>query len=390
MLDAGVIYGGSRNTAVFMWCFAIVWTALTLAVVVKHWHDAPGTGYRSPHLLLSLFPAGSVLLLLSAISLTQQAMKFGRSALTLTPLPPHPGEPLHVSVAVPRRLEADADCVIDLQCVHRTRRRGSQSSAMESIVWQDDRNLKTTTDGVTTLIDADFVLQPDAELTTKSSIATAVIWRLAVHVRLSGVDYRERFELPVFARRPGDAAPPALPAVTPPATSDISLASELGQQRIWLQTFAGGSVRVDFPPARHLGTMFFFALFAALCFLPVFIVPHDDWFGRLFTIPFVLFGAVLGLCAVGGSVIRTRLTADRDGVVVVRSFLGLPFTSRWRPIDIEPVTARQTMTVGNSAYYSLHVAKKGDSFGTDIGSGISGHATADRLAAVVLAAVQKR
>ena len=104
---------GDRATVVFLWCFALVWNAMSwLAMIETLRGNATGATELAP-----LFPAVGLGFLFLAVYMTLQRSKWGRSRLELLTRPGVLGGPLrcvlHASPALARAeaLVVSVDCV---------------------------------------------------------------------------------------------------------------------------------------------------------------------------------------------------------------------------------------------------------------------------------------
>ena len=384
-MQSGVIRGGSIGSLVRIWLiagFCNAWSLPTI-FVISHAPSIP-----EPLILgFLIFPLIGLMLLASAVMQTLRMIKYGRSTLTLTPLPAHPGETCQVVIDLTHALSGGTECVADLQCV---RIKPGRNGPTESIVWQDDHCVHVTDEGGTIRLGTVFDVPFDALTTTWRSGSNRIFWRLIVSAHVPGINYREMFNLPVFARNAGNAPPLKQSKIIREKTKtvEISLSSKLATQRIWLQTYASGDVRVEFPPARNLGASLLILFFAAIFVdVIVFMIRQREFFGWLFIVPIGAFALLFGLFGLISAFVRTTLTANSNGLSIVHSVFAIPVKRHIDTRSIDSVTAEQNQSAGNSVCYSLKAKQPGKRFGTTVSSSISGHETADCLAAVVAEAV---
>ena len=222
-LSTRVVKGTSPAVAIAVWVgFAGVWLAMVAGITVAAWEkvrEETGVG-----LFLAAFWAAGLLLAVMAVRALLHARRFGSSSMVLDATPARLGGWLSGVVRAPLALEG-AETQLDVSCIEtaRSSHRSSNSSSSTWVRWRTTKLL----DGTRFERQADHVEIPfavrlptneDAARDQANAVSTflrekaidlanaRMDWYVGVKARLPGVDYAERFAVPV-APAAGDAVP---------------------------------------------------------------------------------------------------------------------------------------------------------------------------------------
>jgi hypothetical protein len=242
------------------WAFAILWNLIAAPATFLGAVPAIEQG-RAIAWVALIFPFAGAALLIWAVRLTLRFWRFGVSWLELESGTATLGGPLCARIAAPR-LPEDSTVLQTLTCINRVvTGSGSDRSTWEKVVWQEEQtvareNLQPGPEGE--VVPVSFRLPIDAPPTRSDNPNDRIVWRLEARARLAGVDYDERFEVPVAAAPPGKAPSlvrqtGAIPAPTRPETS-----------RIIVEPCPDGGTRFVLPAGRNIKATLVMALFAAI------------------------------------------------------------------------------------------------------------------------------
>lgn len=325
-----VVKGASPMVGVVvLGLFASVWLGMTALVTTLAWDQIRGeTGLM---VFLAIFWTAGVFLAGMAVKAVLHAGRFGRSTLALDAVPARLGGWLSGVIRAPHAVQG-ADVQVSLECVRTIRSRSSgDSSTSTSVVWRQTRLL----DGTRCLRSASAIEIPFAfRLPTSEEAAREanqnviseifavreidlvgedIGWHVAVGARLPGVDYGDRFKVPVAAPGPGAAVPAFPPREMP----------ELAGERLAQHMPARLDYRLDadvfvFPmkPSWVFWPLAFMAVAAAGA-----LAPHIPALSALPERPVfwtALVSGILGVLSVVGLLLDTRRIEIRPQDVRIR------------------------------------------------------------------------
>lgn len=378
---SGRIQDASRGTMWGAWAFAALWNLISFpsaffAARAALFEEKPAAW------LALLFPVIGVGLLVWAARSTIRYRRYGISLLELSTRPGVIGRWLTGTVQVPAPLRPAEGFQVSLSCMRLvTQGGGKNRSTSETVLWQEERlepgQPSRLASGMGTIIPVAFALPPDVQPCDSSNSNDRVVWRLEVAGSVPGVDYRSRFEVPVF--RTGESpAPGAVPAAAP-----LPVAAAYKQppnSRIQVTSNRRGT-EIVFPAARNPGFAAGLSLFVLL------------WAGvvlalLLFHAPLffpILFGA-FGLLPLYGALDLwfgvSRVSAGREAVKVASGWIS-PLRERIYPAaDITGVKVRIGMQAGGRAYYDIKLTRNGRPE-VAVGRGIRDKREAEWLAATL-------
>jgi hypothetical protein len=345
----GVVSGQSPTAGIVVWVlFAGFWLGMMTLVTTLGWEKIrEETGVL---IFIAVFWLAGLFLAGMAVNAILHARRFGRSTLVLDATPARLGGWLSGVVRAPLAVQ-DAELQVTVECVKTTHHRSSSSGSSTSrwTLWRTTKLL----DGTRCPRQAQHVEIPFAVLLPSNAEATReqsdnllssvfgssevdlvgedTDWYVAVTGQLRGVDYADRFAVPVA---PAEGAPAsARPPREMPELSGEALAQRLPGQ---LEHRSDADVFV-FPvkPSWLVWT----ALFAGVALLPL--LPGLPLLQK---VPpgVIMWGAIIGgvltaLSVVGVMLDTRRIEVAPDAVRVRRGLLGVGFHRTIRRADIAAV-----------------------------------------------------
>jgi hypothetical protein len=342
------------------WIFASLWNLVSIpagyAGVRAALYEQNKAG-----LVALLFPIAGVGLLVWAIRTSLRLTKYGVSRLELGTLPGVIGHTFAGTVRVNGALEAPEGFHVTLSCVRRvTTRSGKDSSTTESILWQEERQLRgepsRDASGMSTRIPIAFRLPADARPCDSSDPNDRILWRLTLSAKVAGLDYDSTFEVPVFRTAASDRA---LSDDEERLTHDQLVTADYRQpsgSRIIVKT-RGKGTEIQFPAARNLGaatgtTLFTVIWLAVIWFLIHFKAP------LLFPVVFGLFGLILVYGMVQLWLEVSRVVVGAGTVTVARGYLSPGSERIIAAAEIADVLTAIGMQAGSTLYYDVVIKRK--------------------------------
>jgi hypothetical protein len=379
---SGRIPSTGRPTMIRAWTFALLWNLcsapLLIAVALGSIKAGP------PALIASIFPVLGLGLLIWAIRATLRYKKFGRSVFEMTHRPAAIGGKLSGRIYTRFERVPDGGVLLKLSNIRRTVRQSSDGDSVnDSIVWREEQTvpaglIEPHTDGWA--IPVAFQVPADGIASSAEIGRDGHLWRLAAEAEVSGTNFREQFEVPVFGRAavtdsadsggPERAALRAPARLTPPSQPTIAVS----------RTATGGAV-FDFAAARNAKpaagvTMIFLLWSAALAELVVLRAP------TIFVIIWGLFDLVIFVGVLRSWLASARLTIDAGEVRSESSVLGIS-RSRSIPLaDIGSVEMPITTQANDTPYYAIRLILR-DGRKITAGSGIRDKREAEWIVAEI-------
>lgn len=200
----------TRNSAIGWWIGTVLASMIVVPILISALPPLLRNSDPKALILLGLclLPA---ILLLGALRATMRRERYGKTYFEFNSLPFSPGK--HVSGQIQLRLPTSAPHGIDLQlsCVRRiTTGTGKQQTTNEIVLWQSENNVSQAalaSGPLGTAIPVDFAVPQDAYETDHEQARDQLLWLLTAKADVPGVDYSDKFEVPVF--RTSSSAGPA-------------------------------------------------------------------------------------------------------------------------------------------------------------------------------------
>ena len=197
---AGKSQSNAGSKAWFLWGFAILWNLISTPLVIFLPEEISNGNY--PALLGFLFPLVGIGLLIAAVRLTVQRVKFGESEFLLDRMPGVLGGDVAGTIVLPQGVANANSFTVRLVNMHvRQVKSGKNTSTEETVLWQDERVVThhaPVMAGMPQRIPIRFRTPYDARPTDESNASSKFIWKLTAGADVPGVDFSAEFEIPVF------------------------------------------------------------------------------------------------------------------------------------------------------------------------------------------------
>jgi hypothetical protein len=338
---------------------------------------------------LCLFPA---ILAMGALRATARRERYGKTYFEFNSLPFSPGK--HVSGQIQLRLPTSTPHGVDLQlsCVRRIiTGSGKQQTTNEIVLWQGQTNVPQAalaSGPLGTAIPVDFGIPQDAYETDHEQARDQLLWLLTAKADVPGVDYSDKFEVPVF-RTSGSAATPdpdasfttsnfgspssfestfgsssAATGTAPAFESDSSEVSAPLHPKVVVATTNDGSTEFYFPAFRNRGQTLILLLFTAVWTGVIFFLAHSKA-PFFFAVVFGFFDLLLIYGLFQGAFGSTKIVVGGGKIVSQRKMLGggspreIPFS------DVQSIVAAVGIQNSNATSGSYRIrlqTKSGKNF----------------------------
>jgi hypothetical protein len=378
----------ARASMRYAWLFALAWNAISLPIVLL----APGEFMEKGNhgaAIAVLFPAVGVGLLAWALHATLRWRRFGESVFEMLRVPGVLGGELAGTLQVGGELSASGAIEARLSCIRRyVSGSGKNRSTHEDIRWSDEQQLPPTAlarGPFGHALNLCFALPYDASPSDPVASDDYILWRLEVATRMPGVDYRARFEVPVFEtaesqrERTAEALAREKYGDAPAAFGRLPSGIEIGRNE-------RGDLEIFFPAGRHKTAAALATLFG-LVFAVAGAVLYAESAGILFAAVFGGFGALILYAALRLWAGSSRVAANRGDVTLQRRLLGIGRSRRVPVEKIEGVTLEAGLRAGSRVYWDLYLRTVGESrkrgrrrAGVRLGGCIRDKQEAERLA----------
>jgi hypothetical protein len=334
-----------------------------LAVVALYWNIASlPLLWKLPEILRTTetawvwstlaFPAVGGLLMVAFVHQWIRRQKFGESVLELASTPGVVGGQLAGVVRIAKIARPATGFQLKLSCVERVRQ---GEDTREDVLWQDERIIMEPMrdrGGEGAAVPVLFAIPFESQETSQPKSNRDIEWRLELSGKMPGVDYKSRFDVPVFKTadsRPDfklDESLAADFAATPPRELVLSEAG------IIKQPMARDGVRLEFPAARNLGSAIFVTAFLAIW-------SGAIWLMLQLGVP-IIFPIVFGIielfivwAALDLWFYRSFVEADRNGLSARGGLLGIGRLRQFTPNEIKQFRGEEQMSSGANVWKNL-------------------------------------
>ncbi len=351
----GVIKAGRGRSVALMWVMAIFWNGVSspiLFVFRREWENG-----NKAILIGLLFPLIGIGLLVAAIRMTMQWRRFGNSELRLKTLPGRIGGVFQAQLAVPSLVSSVQQFHLRLFCVRRTTSgSGKNRRTREELLWEDERvapKQVLTYESTGICVPVHFRVPADQPESMAGN--PAIVWRLEAKASLPGVDFEEKFEVPVFNTEPDSVAESAPdPLEGHQETLDVGVAPNLRGVQI-VETLNG--VKIHFKPARNPGSIFGLFLITAV-WTGIFVVILKSDAPFLFPFIWAVFDVFLVLGLITSLFHGIRLDAADHNLTIRHRLIVPTVTRHYASGEISEIKAIPGMKSGNTQFYRIAVIPK--------------------------------
>ncbi|HEU5232975.1 MAG TPA: HEAT repeat domain-containing protein [Terriglobales bacterium] len=366
------VYGRQNNRAAALWVATIVVGCLTLPWIFIASH--PDAHKAAPPLIFFLVLGSfAPLTAVSAIIATIRRERYGKTYFEFDSLPISPGKKMTGRIELHLASGAQHGIDVRLCCVRRiTTGSGKEQSTHDEILWEQEQNVPSNLLGfgaVGTSVPVSFDVPADAYESNSENPRDKVLWLLRAKADVTGVDFKEEYELPVF-RTAASSAPSAATSSNSVFTTSFGAAAapvfamqaESGPVERPAKTSAvistdWNGTQMYFPPLRNpASTLALFGIAAAWTAV-VYFLPHSEAPKFFFTV----FGCVdvLLLLALFSAIFSsTRITLSGDTLTRRKSFLGLARTKAIPFSEIAEIHPYSGFQQNTNIFYGLRLTTK--------------------------------
>lgn len=347
------------------WLFALIWNALWLFFFFMIF----ASNRRVEHLpkaayFMLLFPLIGLVTLFAALRSTVRVMRYGRTFLQLQTLPVPLGRSLKGTIEVPLPYPLPHGIHLSFTCVNRvTTGAGKQRSTTDYIRWRANKLLGSEQimagpSGST--IPIDFDVPRDMPGSDTSNNANAIYWFLRAQADVPGVNFDDKYEVPVFetsdsptlqdweaAQDSEERSHPASAPIRP--TVRVSAAPE-------------GGTAFYFPAGRNFAfgmmvTLFALVFTATECAI---VMGHGPF---LFMLVFGLASLFLLVLTANAWFGTARVVASGSGITATTSLFGYTRSKMWTSSQLRLIHPKiSSQSAGSSAsnvYYAVTLTDLG-------------------------------
>ncbi|HJP18234.1 MAG TPA: hypothetical protein QF468_06265 [Nitrospinota bacterium] len=353
----GRIQSNNKKKMLFFWLFAVLWNAVTSPLLLML-PDHLGKSNKGELFLAMMFPAIGVGLLIWAIVRTLHWWRFGDVIFEMTSFPGVIGGKLQGNIHLKRNFLPPDQYYLRLICVNVVQ---DEDSTTESILWVDEATFSSGSApqgpvgrSIPIMITVPYTCIPSSPIET----ADQIVWRLEIRAETLGRHLSSIFDLPVF--KTSESSPeitgqneqreePNL-RVGPKGTS-------FNNSPITTYQTKQGEIEFFFPANRTPEiALILTAIIIVLTFVCVAIHYTDA--PRFFTIAFSTFDAVFILAAITYWFRTTRVTIDRDRLIVRYRTLGIGLTKKIPADQIVKIQSVRVMESTKKIYYDIKILRK--------------------------------
>ncbi len=359
---AGRANGSDPRANITIWVFTAFWDFISVFIAFSVVPKLLSTGDLRV-LIALIFPVAGVFITGFAVRGTLRTMRYGRTSFQFDTLPFTPGG--RVKGTIHLKLPTSTPHGIDLRLTCKRRivtGSGKNRSVNDVVLWQEEKNLpaESVMQGLRDAeIPVDIAIPPDAYEANDDNPNDKVIWELQASADVPGVDFTDKYELPVFrtqttgfGAQTSGFTPSTQSAFATQAAQEEQPAPPPKQTHV-VYTEDERGTGFYFPPLRNpgqaAGVVFFATIWSAVVY---FLWVHQGvpW---LFRIVFSLFEILVGYMLLN-VIFGSALIRVREGALEVRSaIMGIGTLQRLAFNDvasISPLNQGRTNTKGELLY----------------------------------------
>jgi HEAT repeats len=369
----------TRNFAIGWWIGTILATMIAVPIVTTALPPLLRNSDPKALILIGLCLV-PLILLVGALRATIRRERYGNTYFEFGSLPFCPGK--RISGQIQLRLPTSTAHGVDLRlsCIRRiVTGSGKEQSTNEIVLWQNQTNVLQTALSVGPLgaaIPVDFGIPQDAYETNHDEDRDQLLWILQAQADVPGVDYLDKFEVPVFrtgssgldntgARFSSGLNSPfgfgATAAGTAPAfESDSSEVVAPVNPKVVVSTTTDGATQFYFPAFRNRSQAFGLLLFTTVWTGVVYFLAHSraPWF---FALVFGFFDLLLIYGCFQNAFGITRIVVGNGKITSLQKIFGSGTTREISFNDVQAVVAGMGIqnTNATSGFYRVTLQTKG-------------------------------
>jgi len=327
--------------------------------------------HKDPRAFLVLgFSLIGVILFVAALRATLRRRRFGNTYFEFYSLPFSPGGRLAGRIHL--KLDSNAAHGVDLRlsCVRKmTGRSGDSRSTSETVLWQSEQNVPYGALGMDPLgrtIPVDFAIPSDAYVTDHDNSSDQVLWLLHAQADLSGMDYSDDFELPVFKatfsaeQTPADSSSETFGfAAGSSSDSNAAPVAAPARPKVIVSSQEGGT-EFYFPAFRTPSRALFLLIFTAIWTVGVYFLLRSSapWF---FPVVFGFFDVLLIFGMFHVVLGTSRIRVGNGELSSTTRVFGVGSTKRFSFSEIDAIVAVASGQQGGNqgqARYAIRLRTK--------------------------------
>lgn len=349
--------GLGRNSARASWLFAAIWNAVCWTLGYMFWSHPDSRRPVWADLMIGLFCIIGVGAAVLAVTQTLRRMRYGTTFIALQETPAALGRVLRGTIDVPLPSPLPHGINLVLTCVNRvTTGTGNSRSTTDRILWQEKKTLgseQVPAGACGSTIPVEFDIPRDEPSSDHSNHDNQILWLLRAEADVPGVDFDERYELPVFQT----SSSPSIAAWQAKVDADQRQHPAAAPTRPTVQVSAApdGGTQFYFPPGRNVSAAFWLTIFTCLFG----VVSYFLWHVRaplIFPIVFSGFTALMLLICVNLWFGSALLVVNASELSISTKMLGMGGTKKWNASEVARVYPKITMQSGGSGgipYYTV-------------------------------------
>lgn len=339
--------------------------------------------------LVTFFPGIGILILRRCLDIRRDFRASGPAILQLDPYPGRIGGCVTGNIALPGVRPGSLEALCTLSALHSVSRK---KSTRETALWQQEHPAVLTpkADGACTQFR--FDVPADLPSSSMGNARNRHHWRLLIELRTAeGTTFTRQFDIPVFAQPHGTYIDDPLPLDMRVAGSTNSSASVESPSPDWKgiprrDTYPGGA-SLDYPmghdPVVPASGASFGLVFTAIGSTMAWHSTGEDWVFGLMSVPFLLFGMLIGISSLIDLLSSRRVLID---ALTISTEIRIPgFRTKAETISTGDISGfdferRAGISSGrrHRLFYRVH-AKLRDGSRLDVGWRIEGEARARKV-----------
>lgn len=371
------VEGKNKSSVIGWWVAAVLanmlFLPLSLGTISK------GLSTQDPkYIFPAAFGLVGLLVLFGAIRATIRLERFGKTYFEMASLPFSPGSRLAGAIHV--HLDTDVRRGVDLKlCCARivVTGSGNDRSTHKMPLWEESKNIPPTSlvhGPLDTIIPVEFTIPSDALQTADDNPNDKIQWSLQVKADVSGVNYSDEFELPVFrqVQSPEAPAPAAWPAnssfaissggqTATPSESSVETGPEVPEPELHrvAVTDSPQGLEFYFRAGRNRFRAALIVVLAAGCGAFLYAMLHVSQRPPIFAVVIVgLLTFFLTLASIRAALTSTRIVVGNGVISWRRAVLGIGRTRQVQVADVASIlaaTSIQQASSSGSTLYSLRL-----------------------------------
>jgi hypothetical protein len=359
---AGRSNGNDPRANITIWVFTAFWDFISIFIAISVVPKLLSSGDLRV-LIALIFPLAGIFITGFAVRGTLRTMRYGRTSFWFDTVPFKPGG--QVKGVIHLKLATSTPHGIDLRLTCKRKivtGSGKNRTVNEVVLWQDEKNLpaESVMHGLTDAeIPVDFAIPPDAYEANDDNPNDRVIWELQASADVPGVDFKDRYELPVFRTEASvtESAGSGFASSTQQAFATQTAQQEQPapppKQTHVVYTEDERGTGFYFPPLRNPAQVAGVLAFATIWSAVVYFLWVHQGVPWLFRIVFSLFEILVGYMLLnvifGSALIRVREGAleIRNAILGIGTLQRLPFNE---VASISPLNQGRTNSKGELLY----------------------------------------